>query len=144
MEFQLLFGVGLALVVCLYFNGRFKYEQSKFLAERISSYKKMEVSLKGFCGVWISGEGVLFDFDKDGTVDVIDQEGFFDLIQPKGGAMTLDYEVIGSVIRFSSGGRAYINKMLSGGCVAFDLIEGGKLKLYFNSSEYSFTKLDVG
>ncbi|MDP2564463.1 hypothetical protein [Pseudoalteromonas marina] len=143
MEIQLLFGVGLALVGCLYLNGRYKYAHSKFLAERVSTHKKLEIDLDGFCGTWVSAKGVVFVFDKDGTVDVIDEGVFFGFVTPKGGAMTLDYEVVGSVIKFSAGGSVYINKLLINGCVPFDYIDGAKLSLHFNDDTYEFVKLDL-
>lgn len=144
MEIQLLFLVGFALVICLYFNGRFNYEQSKLLAERVSTHKKLEIDLDGFCGTWVSAKGVVFVFDKDGTVDVIDEGGFFGFVTPKGGAMTLDYEVVGSVIKFSVGGTVYINKLLINGCVSFDYIDGARLNLHFNDDTYEFVKLGLG
>lgn len=144
MGFELLCGVGLAFVGGVYLNGRYKYAHSKFLAERISTHKKLEIDLDGFCGTWVSAKGVVFVFDKDGTVDVIDEGGFLGFVTPKGGAMTLDYEVVGSVIKFSVGGTVYINKLLINGCVSFDYIDGARLNLHFNDDTYEFVKLGLG
>lgn len=134
----------MAFVAGLYLNGRYNYAHSKFLAERISTHKKLDIDLDCFCGSWVSTKGVLLDFHKSGTVDAIDQNGFFNFVTPKGGAMTLDYEVIGSVVKFTAGGSPYMNKMLVNGCVAFDFIDGARLNLHFNDETHEFIKLNVG